>query len=88
MKKVGSLSEKLDREYVPEVAAANNIERYSLETMFEMRGYGLTQEKGYLDAGNKNLKEVEKYLEEAKQLSADRPNWLSSRKEWDWPKRK
>jgi methyl-accepting chemotaxis protein len=73
MKKVERLSVKLDKEYMPEVAVANNVERYSLETMFEMRGYGLTQEKGYLDAGNKNLKEVRKYLEEAKSLAARAP---------------
>ena len=70
MNRVEHLSVKLDHEYVPEVAVANNVERYSLETMYEMRGYGLSQGKAYLDAGNKNLQEVKKYLEEAKQLSA------------------
>ncbi|MDR3554923.1 MAG: methyl-accepting chemotaxis protein [Syntrophobacteraceae bacterium] len=73
MKGVEHLSVKLDHEYVPEVAVANNVERYSLETMFEMRGYGLTQEKAYLAAGNKNLLEVKKYLEEARRLSASSP---------------
>lgn len=77
MKKVESLSVKLDNEYVPEVAVANNVERYSLETMFEMRGYGLTGEKGYLEAGNKNLKEVRRYLEEAKQLGAKAPELVN-----------
>jgi methyl-accepting chemotaxis protein len=74
MKKVEKLSVQLDQEYVPEVAVANNVERYSLEAMFEMRGYGLSMEKGYLDAGNKNLSEVKKYLEEAKQLASRYPD--------------
>jgi methyl-accepting chemotaxis protein len=77
MKKVETLSVKLDNEYVPEVAVANNVERYSLETMFELRGYGLTGEKGYLEAGNKNLKEVRRYLEEAKQLGAKAPELVN-----------
>ncbi|MGA2223047.1 MAG: methyl-accepting chemotaxis protein [Syntrophobacteraceae bacterium] len=76
MNRVEQLSVKLDHEYVPEVSVANNMERYSLETMFEMRGYGLTQEKAYLDAGNKNLQEVKKYLEEARQLSARSPDLI------------
>jgi methyl-accepting chemotaxis protein len=74
MNSVEHLSVKLDQEYVPEVAVANNVERYSLETMFEMRGYGLTQEKKYLDAGNKNLQEMKKYLDEARQFSARSPD--------------
>ena len=74
MSRVERLSVKLDNEYVPEVAVANNVERYSLETMFEMRGYGLSRERAYLDAGNKNLLEVKKHLEEAKQLSARFPD--------------
>jgi len=73
MKKVEDLSVKLAGEYVPEVAVANNVERYSLDTMYEMRGYGLSQEKNYLEAGKKNLVEVKKYLDEAGQLSAKFP---------------
>ena len=81
MKRVGELSDKLDREYVPEVAVANNIEHYSLETMFEMRGYGLTREKAYLDAGNENLEEVKKHLEIAEQLSARSPDLVTFKEE-------
>ncbi len=33
---------------MPEVAAANNVERASLLTMFEMRGYGISQETAEL----------------------------------------
>ncbi|MEM5788178.1 MAG: methyl-accepting chemotaxis protein [Syntrophobacteraceae bacterium] len=74
MKNVESLSIKLAKEYVPEVAVANNVERYSLETMFEMRGYALDQDKRYLEAGRKNLAQVKNYIEEAKQLAARSPD--------------
>jgi methyl-accepting chemotaxis protein len=70
MKNVAGLSVKLAKDYVPEVAVANNVERYSLDTMYEMRGYGLCQDQHYLEEGRKNLKEVRKYLEDAKQLAA------------------
>ena len=76
MNRVEQLSVKLDHEYVPEVAVANNMERYSLGAMREMRAFGLTQEKKYLDAGNKNLQEVKKYLDEAKELSARSPDLI------------
>ena len=41
MKTVQSVATILVTENVPEVAVANNVERYSLETMYEMRGYAL-----------------------------------------------
>lgn len=59
----------LDTEYVPEVAVSNNIERFSLQTMFAMRGYGLTEDENYLSEGQINLKEVHKYLDEATSLA-------------------
>jgi len=73
MSNVEGLSVKLAREYVPEVAVANNIERYSLGTMYEMRGFTSTHDKRYLEEWKKNLQEVKKYIEEGKQLSANSP---------------
>jgi len=74
MKRIEDLSLKLDREYVPEVNVANNLERYSLRTMREMRGYGLIQDDSYLEAAIQNLNEVKKYLEEAAKLSSKVPD--------------
>lgn len=68
MKKVERMSVKLAGEYAPVVAVANNVERFSFETMYEMRGYGFSKDKRYLEAGRKNLDEVKKYLDQAKQL--------------------
>lgn len=76
MKNVEGLSVKLAREYVPEVAVANNIERYSLGTMYEMRGFTTSHEKRYLEEWKKNLQEVKKYIDEGKQLAANSPELL------------
>jgi len=61
----------LSEEHVPQVAAANNVERSSLLTMFEMRGYGLSQETAYLERGRKRLEDVRKYLKEADDLAGE-----------------
>ena len=74
MKKIERLAGKLSREYVPEVAAANNIERNSLSTMFEMRGYALSEAKQYLEEARKNLRILKEHLEAAKQLAARSPD--------------
>jgi methyl-accepting chemotaxis protein len=69
MSNIKTQSTYLGEEYVPEVAVANNIERYTLKTMYAMRGYGLTAEKSMLDDALSNLKKVNKHLEDAADLS-------------------
>jgi methyl-accepting chemotaxis protein len=69
MKNVEAESNKLANEYIPEVKLANNVERYSLLTMYEMRGYGFTEEPEYLQAGKENLAEVNKWLGECQTLA-------------------
>ncbi len=66
MSGVKSDAERLAREYVPEVAVANNVERHSLLAMYAMRGYAYTEEESFLADGRKELTEVDKYLAEAK----------------------
>ena len=56
----------IQNENVPEVAVANNVERWSLHTMYAMRGYAFTEETQYLEQTRKSLEEVKKYLAEAK----------------------
>jgi methyl-accepting chemotaxis protein len=51
---------------VPEVSVANEVERDSLNTMYEARGYAYTEEKEFLDKAKMHLAEVKKDLEEAK----------------------
>jgi methyl-accepting chemotaxis protein len=73
MKNVEALTEKLNKEYVPEVAVANEIERHSLETMYEMRGYALSNDKRFLEGARKTIGELAEHLAEAKQLAARSP---------------
>ncbi len=56
-------------ESVPEITVANSIERASLLTMYEIRGYGLTGEDAYLTGGLKHLEEVKIHLKEAQELA-------------------
>lgn len=65
MKAVKNTAVLIEKENVPEVAVANRVERSSLETMYEMRGYAFTEEKAYLDRAMKNLGDVKKFLGEA-----------------------
>ncbi len=71
MRDVQTQSDMLAKEYVPEVELANNVERYSLLTMYEMRGYGLTEDEAYLKRGQEHLAEAKNWLDKCQAL-ADR----------------
>ena len=60
---------KLSKEMVPEVSVANNVERYSLLTMYNMRGYGYTEEESMRDKALENLEKVKSHLTEAQALA-------------------
>lgn len=66
-------------EYAPEVAVANNVERSSLLTMYEIRGYALSEDHAFLEAGRKNLALVNQYLREAKDLANRHPDLVKLR---------
>ena len=75
MLSVKGQSEMLANEYVPEVAVANNVERASLLTMYEMRGFALTWgQKEFYKKSMENLADVKKYLKEAETLAEKSPN--------------
>ena len=69
MKSVEADSQKLSEIYVPEVKISNSIERFSLLTMYDIRGYSLSEDKKFLDEGRKTLEKVKSYLDEAKELA-------------------
>ncbi len=79
MNRVAEQSEMLSDEYVPEVEVANEVERFSLLTMYAMRGYGLSQNQRYLDEGRRNLQEVKENLKEAENLAARSPHLVRLR---------
>ena len=66
MSSVSKDAERLATEYVPEVAVANDVERYSLNTMLAMRSYALSEEPAYFDQAKAQLGEVYKSLDQAK----------------------
>ncbi|MFA6137186.1 MAG: methyl-accepting chemotaxis protein [Sulfurimonas sp.] len=66
MKSVEGGSQKLADVYVPEVSIANDVERNALLMMYDIRGYAYSDDKNFLDKGNKSLDEVKHYLDEAK----------------------
>jgi methyl-accepting chemotaxis protein len=70
MTAVKSVAIQLEKERVPEVAVANNVERWSLQTMYQMRGYAYTEGTNFLAEARKCLGEVKKHLAEAKQHGA------------------
>jgi methyl-accepting chemotaxis protein len=75
MKSVSTDCDKLAIEYVPEVELATSIERNSLKTMYEMRGFGFTEEAHYYEAALKRLDRLNEQLKNTKEL-ADRAKYL------------
>jgi methyl-accepting chemotaxis protein len=70
MKGAESQSIEMDKQLLPEIGMANEIERNSLQTMYEMRGYAYSEDKKFLEAGRKTLEEVKKYLKDAREHAA------------------
>ncbi|MBL9129451.1 MAG: MCP four helix bundle domain-containing protein, partial [Verrucomicrobiales bacterium] len=57
------------QDYLPAVLVANNVERESLKTMYEIRGYAFTEDTNFLARGRQQLADVDKFLGEAKGLA-------------------
>ena len=62
-------STKLATEYVPEVKVATALRGAANRVMYEMRGYGLTDDRTYYEAAKEDLAEVDKHLAEARKLA-------------------
>jgi len=73
MKSVDKQADRLANEIAPEVAIANEVERHSLNTMFEMRGFVYTGETNFWKQSSESLVDVEKSLQKAKELSQKYP---------------
>ena len=70
MSGVKSVANLLAEDYMPGAAVANSVERESLQTMYEMRGYAFTEDTNFLARSYANLADVKKHLLEAKELAA------------------
>ncbi|MBI5380642.1 MAG: HAMP domain-containing protein [Opitutae bacterium] len=69
MLSVKKTANNLADERVPEVTVANNVERWSLKTMYETRGYAFTEEKEFLAKARENLAKVKEHLKQAADLA-------------------
>jgi methyl-accepting chemotaxis protein len=70
MRSVSGLAEKLDTQFMPESGLATSIESNYLNALFEIRGYGYTLDKKFLDKGMKYIEQIKKDLKDAKELAA------------------
>ncbi len=69
MSEVKRNARTLSEDYMPAAAIANEVERDSLATMYEMRGYALSEDTNYLIKAYANLTELSHHLEGAKKLA-------------------
>jgi methyl-accepting chemotaxis protein len=73
MNKVGNDANRLADEYIPEVNIATQVERFSLTTMYALRGYAYTEDKKFYEEGKKLLNDVFGSIKAAKDLCAKYP---------------
>ncbi|MBU1194070.1 MAG: methyl-accepting chemotaxis protein [Proteobacteria bacterium] len=74
MGNVETQSTMLAYEYVPEVNVANELRGASNRLMYEMRGYGFTQEERFYKNAVKEMADVDAALEKARKLEAESSN--------------
>ncbi len=80
MSGVQSDANRLSSETVPQIVVANNVERSSQLTLYNMRGYAMSLDQSYFDLAKANLADVEKYLSEAEKLAAAYPRLVVLKK--------
>jgi methyl-accepting chemotaxis protein len=74
MNRVETQSTMLADEYIPEVEVAVELRGASNRVMYEMRGYGFTEDPAFYDAGMTELAAVDAALQKARELEAASPN--------------
>ncbi len=74
MSSVKQQSAILGQEYVPGVNIANSMEQSLLQAMYNMRGYGFSEDEQYLEKGMKFLGEIRNHIETAKDLADSSPH--------------
>jgi methyl-accepting chemotaxis protein len=73
MEEVSDESRSLADQYVPEMVIASDIYGAVQDMMYEIRGYGLSYERHYLDAGRKAAENAKAGLEKAAALALKYP---------------
>ena len=74
MGKVEKSSGILSAEYVPQVAMAMNLSNAASRLMYEMRGYGFSEEKSFWDAALKEAEALDSALKDGEELEAKAKN--------------
>jgi methyl-accepting chemotaxis protein len=71
----------LSQEYLPEVKVLTGLERQSLETMYQVRGYAFSEQNSFLEKGRQSLADVKKLLQEARNLAANSTHLVKLKEE-------
>ncbi|MCG8552705.1 MAG: methyl-accepting chemotaxis protein, partial [Desulfobacterales bacterium] len=74
MRTVGTKSTILANEYVPEVAIAMDLNDAAAQVMYEMRGYGYTEDKQFYELAQAAMESIEMALQKARELQENSPN--------------
>ena len=69
MQSVKTSTETMAEDYMPAIKAANQVERNTLMSMFELRGYAFTEGSNYLETGLKSVGKTHEALSEAKKVA-------------------
>lgn len=83
MLSVGRQAERLAQEVAPEVSVATEVERSSLQTMFAMRGFVYTGDEAFWKETQKELVDVDKALQQARELARKYPNLVKLKENAD-----
>jgi len=73
MTKAKNNAVRIDDQYIEEVAISGQLERRIQRYMFNMRGYGFTQEKKYMDLAIDDLKKIRESIDMGKKLFEKNP---------------
>jgi methyl-accepting chemotaxis protein len=69
MKTIKGQSVILAGEYAPEVELANSVERNSAKVMYQIRGYALSEDRQYLEAGTERMKRLDEQIGNTEKLA-------------------
>ena len=72
-------SDELSQQFLPETTLANQVERSTLKTMVDARGYWLTGETKYYDSAMKDMADLEKALGDIQALLDKSPRLVKLR---------
>lgn len=69
MSKINEKTHALEAEYLPEVNIANDLRGATNRVMYEMRGYGMTEDESYLQLGKAEVQAVKAAINQGEELA-------------------